>query len=160
MPTSDGYIVPIHFGGAVDWNATGDFLGEPDLKRKEFSTPESRLEHAKELHETLEQAFGRWTKYDLFEQANQRRGSIYGVVQSPAEVVASGQYRHRNYFAEIDHPVIGAARYPGAPFIMSGTPWNASSPAPLLGQDNQRVYCEQLGLSSAELSILRAAEVI
>ena len=160
MPTSDGYIVPIHFGGAVDWDAAGDFLGEPDLKRQEFSTPEGRLEHAKELHETLEKAFGRWNKYELFEQANERRGSIYGVVQSPAEVVASGQYRYRNYFTEIDHPVIGPATYPGAPLIMSSTPWKTSSPAPLLGQDNQRIYCEQLGLSPAELSILRASEVV
>ncbi len=160
MPTSDGYIVPIHFGGAVDWDATGDFLGEPDLKSEKFSTPMSRLEHAKELHETLEKAFGRWEKYELFEQANKRRGSIYGIVQSPAEVVASGQNGHRNYFAEIDHPVIGAATYPGAPLIMNGTPWKASLPAPLLGQDNQRVYCQQLGLSSAELTILRASEVV
>ncbi|MDA0770596.1 MAG: CoA transferase [Chloroflexi bacterium] len=160
MPAKDGYIVPIHFGGAVDWDDPSDFLGEPDLKREDFSTPERRLEHAKELHEALERGFGRWNKYDLFQEAHKRRGSIYGVVQSPAEVVDSEQYRHRGYFTEIDHPVIGPATYPGAPFRMSGTPWEASCPAPMLGQDNQRIYREKLGLSKDELMVLRASGVV
>ena len=160
MPAKDGHIVPIHFGGVVDWDETGDFLGEPELKREEFSTPEGRLEHAKELHETLERAFGRWNKFELFQEAHKRRGNIYGVVQSPAEVVGSGQYRHRGYFVEVVHPIIGPAIYPGAPFIMSGTPWQASSPAPTLGQDNQRIYCGELGLSSDELMALRASGIV
>ena len=160
MPARDGYVVPIHFGGAVDWAAVSDFLGEPDLRRKEFSTPEGRLEHARELRETLERAFGRWNKYELFQEAHKRRGSIYGVVQSPAEVVDNEQYRHRGYFAEVDHPVIGPATYPGAPFTMSGTPWQASCPAPTLGQDNQRVFCGELGMSADELMALRASRVV
>lgn len=160
LPAKDGYVVPIHFGGAINWNDLSEFLGEPVLKREEFATPVSRLEHAKELHDTLEQAFGRWNKYDMFQEAHKRRGSIYGVVQSPAEVVASDQYRHREYMQEIDHPVIGTATYPGAPFIMSGTPWQASGPAPLLCQHNQQVYCQTLGLSMNELAILRASGVV
>ena len=160
MPAKNGYVVPIHFGGVVDWDVTGDFLKEPDLKREEFSTPEGRLEHARELHETLERAFSRWDKYELFQEAHKRRGNIYGVVQSPAEVVESDQYRYRGYFAEVDHPAIGRATYPGAPFIMSGTPWQASSPAPALGQHNLSVYCDQLGLEADDLKILRASGVV
>ena len=40
VPTKDGYIVPIHFGGAVDWDGVADFIDAPDLKDEAFATPE------------------------------------------------------------------------------------------------------------------------
>jgi CoA:oxalate CoA-transferase len=160
MPARDGYTVPIHFGGSVDWNELSDFLGEPELKNEEFSTPQGRLDNARQLYEALEKGFSQWDKYELFYAAHKRRGHIYGVVQSPPEVVDSPQYRERGYFADIEHPVLGKARYPGAPFIMSGTPWRAKSPAPTLGQHNKEVLCDGLGYSPQELALLRAAGVV
>lgn len=160
VATKDGYAVPIHFGGSVDWESTADFLGAPELKDEKFSTAESRLANARELHAALTKGFVQWDKYELFQAAHQRRGHIYGVVQSPAEVVDSPQYKERSYFADIEHPVIGNAKYPGAPFIMSRTPWKANSPAPLLGQYNEDVLCGRLGYSRDELTQLRASGVI
>jgi crotonobetainyl-CoA:carnitine CoA-transferase CaiB-like acyl-CoA transferase len=50
--------------------------------------------------------------------------------------------------------------YPGAPFIMSATPWRAGSSAPTLGEHNSEIYGEKLGYSNAELVRLTAAGVI
>ena len=160
VPTQDGYIVPIHFGGAVDWNGVADFIGAPALKDEAFATPESRFDNAQALQEALESGMTRWRKFDLFREAHKRRGHIYGVVHSPAEVLASEQYTARGYFASVDHPVIGEATYPGAPFIMSKTPWQAGSSAPLLGQHNAEIFCDRLGLSSDELNTLTASGVV
>ncbi len=160
VSTQDGYIVPIHFGGAVDWNGVADFIGAPALKDEAFSTPESRFNNAQALQEALEAGMSHWRKFDLMRQAHQRRGHIYGVVQSPAEVLASEQYNARSYFAHIRHPAIGDAIYPGAPFIMSKTPWNALTPAPLLGENNREILCDTLGLSLEDLNLLTASGVV
>ena len=160
VPTKDGYIVPIHFGGAVDWDGVADFIDAPALKDEAFDTPDSRFNNAQALQQALEHGMTQWRKFDLMREAHKRRGHIYGVVHSPAEVLASEQYSERGYFASISHPVIGEAVYPGAPFIMSETPWQALSPAPLLGEYNHEILCGQLGLSPEELSMLTASGVV
>ena len=160
VPTKDGYIVPIHFGGAIDWDGVADFIGAPALKDDAFATPESRFDNAQALQEALEEGMTGWRKFDLMREAHKRRGHIYGVVHSPAEVLASEQYEARAYFTGIDHPVIGEATYPGAPFIMSATPWQASFPAPLLGEHNRQVLCDRHGLSLDDLNLLTASGVV
>ena len=155
VPTRDGYIVPIAFGG-VDWNATAEFLESEELKEERFATRESRVENASDLDGILMATFAQHDKLDLFYRANQRRGLIYGVVQDASELVENPQYQHREYFRDVDHPVAGRARYPGAPFEMEGTPWSIRSPAPMLGQDNDSVYTGELGLSAEEVDQLAA----
>ena len=56
LPTKDGHAVPIHFGG-VGWEEAADFLGAPELKEERFSTPQGRLDNARELHDILIEAF-------------------------------------------------------------------------------------------------------
>ena len=160
VPTQDGHIVPIHFGGAVDWGSVADFIDAPALKDEAFATPESRFDNAQALQEALEAGMTKWRKFDLMREAHKRRGHIYGVVHSPAEVLASEQYAARAYFADIDHPVIGEATYPGAPFIMSETPWSAETPAPLLGEHNREVLCDRLGLSLNDINLLTSSGVL
>ena len=159
VETSDGYIVPIAFGG-VDWNATVDFLESDELADQRFSTPEGRLEYAVDLDRILRDAFRQYEKEDLFYRANQRRGLIYGMVQDASELYQNHQYRHRQYFVEVDHPVAGKAEYPGAPLGMSRTPWSIESPAPTIGQHNVEVYVEELGISHEELGQLVASGVV
>ena len=81
-------------------------------------------------------------------------------MQSPEEVLDNPQYQHRGYFIEQDHPIVGPVTYPGAPFIMSGTPWEASLPAPSLGEHNEEVFRNRLGYSSDDLARLRGAGVV
>ncbi|MQG57056.1 MAG: CoA transferase [SAR202 cluster bacterium] len=159
VETSDGYIMPIAFGG-VDWCATADFLNAPELKEDRFATPEGREEHADELQEILSSTFAGWKKFDLFYEAHKQRRLIYGVVQDGKEALNNPQYESRGYFVDIDHPVAGLHTYPGAPFNMSETPWRASSSAPTLGQHNSEIYGNRLGYSKAELARLAAAGVI
>ena len=160
VATADGYIVPIHFGGAVDWDAAADFLGAPELRDGRFGTAESRADNAEGLQAALEAGMLRWRKFELMREAHKRRGHIYGVVHSPAEALASEQYGARGYFADLEHPAFGRARYPGAPFVMSKTPWQAAAAAPGLGEHNREIYCGRLGLSLDELGALAAAGVV
>jgi len=158
--TSDGYISPNPgIGAGLDWSAYVEFLGAPELDDEKFSTPSARLANAEELGELLDRYFLSQNKLDMFFAAHKRR-YIYGVVQSPQEVLADAQYQARGYFVDIDHPRAGTATYPGAPFLMDGTPWHASRPAPTLGQHNREVYGLWLRYGQDDLARLRESEVI
>ena len=65
------------------------------------------------------------------------------------------QLEERGYFAEIEHPVMGRLRVPGEMFRLPECPWSLRRTAPMLGQHNKEVYCEELGLSQGELVNLR-----
>ena len=135
-------------------------MSRTNLAAEKFATAESRVQNAAELDRVIAETFAGHEKFDLFYRANQRRGLIYGVVQEPSEVRENPQYEHRRYFREVDHPVAGRADYPGPPFNMEGTPWRVRSPAPTLGQHNEEVYCDELGMSRDELARLAEAGVV
>lgn len=60
---------------------------------------------------------------------------------------------------EADHPVAGKVKYPGRPYIMSETPWHEAR-APLQGEHNTMVYCDQLGYTKQDLVKLRKTGII
>ena len=158
--TSDGHILPNPgIGAGLDWNVVVDFLEAPELDDEKFSTPSARLANAEELGEILDRIFLTRNKFEMFFAAQQKR-FIYGVVQSPEEVLADEQFKHRGFFVEIDHPVVGTLTYPGAPFLMERTPWEVRRPAPTLGQHNGEVFGNRLGYAGEDLARLRALEVI
>ena len=157
---SDGYILPNPgIGAGLNWRSVVEFLEEPELDNERFADASARLANAEELGTILDRCFETKKKTDVFYAAHERR-FIYGIVQSPEEVLDNPQYQHRGYFVEQDHPIVGPATYPGAPFIMSGTPWEASLPAPSLGEHNEEVFQNRLGYSSDDLARLRGAGVV
>ena len=94
----------------------------------------------------------------------EQTGMAYGVPVSPVrsvkEVVADEQLAFRNFFVEIDHPETGTLKYPGAPYKLSGTPWEIKRHAPLLGEHNEKIYCRMLGYSKQDLVRMRRAGII
>jgi crotonobetainyl-CoA:carnitine CoA-transferase CaiB-like acyl-CoA transferase len=61
---------------------------------------------------------------------------------------------------EVEHPLGGSAKMPGNPIKLSETYEDTFTPPPLLGQHNQEVYSALLGMSQAELIILKNNGVI
>ena len=157
--TADGHMLPSPgLSANFEWKTVVDFLGLPELDDDRFATPSARLANAEELGRIFDEYFIKQNKYDMF-YASHRHRFIYGVIQSPEEVLADPQFESRGYFADIEHPVTGRLKYPGAPFNMEATPWRAA-PAPTLGQHNQEVLADQLGLSSSRMEQLRSDGVI
>ena len=158
--SADGHLLPNPgIGAGLDWNIVVDFLGLPELDDERFSTPSARLVNAEELGRILDEYFIKQNKYDMFYASHEKR-FIFGVIQSPEEVMADPQFEARNYFVDIDHPALGTLKYPGAPFEMSGTPWEARSSAPTLGQHNQEVIGQRLGHTNEQLAQMRAMQII
>jgi CoA:oxalate CoA-transferase len=81
-------------------------------------------------------------------------------VNSPEDLLNNVQLKAREYFVDIDHPKTGKVAYPGAPFKLSESPWKIRSPAPLLGQHNEEIYCRQLGYTKEDMVKLREGRII
>ena len=158
--SADGHLLPNPgMGVGLDWKNVVDFLGLPILDDDKFNTPSARLANAEELGRILDEYFIKQNKYDRFYAAHERR-FIFGVIQSPEEVMADPQFEARNFFVDIGHPVLGTLKYPGAPFEMSGTPWEARNAAPTLGQHNQEVIGKRLVHTPEQLVQMRALQII
>ena len=63
-------------------------------------------------------------------------------------------------FFELDHPVIGPARFEGTPIHFSEIEPDTWRSAPLLGEDNAYVFTEVLGMPADEVAELAAEGVI
>ena len=157
---SDGYILPNPgITARLDWSVVADFLEAPELNDDRFNTASARLSNAEALGEVMDRNFFNKKMYDMFYAAHKLR-FIYGMVQSPEQVLADVQFAAREFFVDVEHPATGKVRYPGAPFQMGETPWQVKRPAPTLGEHNQELLGEPFGYSDMDLSRLRAMEVI
>ena len=66
----------------------------------------------------------------------------------------------RNFYREVDHPVIGKVKVPAALFNLSLTPYLYTRPAPTLGQHNSEIYVDGLEYSREDFVRLRQLDVI
>jgi CoA:oxalate CoA-transferase len=80
-------------------------------------------------------------------------------VNDVPSLLSDTQLNSRGFWVELDHPVVGKLKYPRGPLYSDaiGAP---SKAAPLLGEDNERIYCKELGYTREDLAVLRASGVI
>ena len=83
-----------------------------------------------------------------------------GKVTQPHRQPDLPQLAFRNFFEEVDHPVIGRSRYSTIPMKFSRGPERLHERhAPLLGEHNQELLSE-LGLTRSEIDALEAEGII
>jgi crotonobetainyl-CoA:carnitine CoA-transferase CaiB-like acyl-CoA transferase len=116
------------------------------------------MRYREEVGSLMQPWLCRHPKQEVY-HAGQTRGLAFGYLATLAEVLESPQHRAREYFVEIDHPVVGKHKYCGAPFRPLETPWQAVR-APLLGEHNEAIYGDGLGYPLQEMQRLRAEGVI
>lgn len=159
METKDGYIV---IGTPEDHHfiAFRELMGNPEwIAGKDWETLAYRSHHLMDVTTRLDDWMRQQSKHDIHHRAA-RMGIAVGPINSAPEVVSDEQFVYRDYFTEVEHPEAGKHRYAGWPYKMSATPARASRPAPLLGQHNQEVFCNELGYSAEEFEQLRHAGAV
>jgi len=136
----------------MEWQALCRVMGNPGWSQEErFSTLSKRKKHAEQLDELLGQWTGKRSAEELVGLL-QDAGVPAGVVQSAGDLAGDPHLKARDYFVQIEHPVLGKTISDASPIRfrdMTRADWKA---APLLGEDNQYVYRELLGLKEGELS--------
>jgi len=135
-------------------------MGNPPWADEElFKDTWSRGKYWESLQPLIEEWTTRHTKAELFQMAKEKSIPV-GPARTMDEVLSGEQFKVRDFFVDIEHPVAGTLTYPGAPCLYSETPWRIRRPAPTLGQHNEEIYCGQLGYSRTELVKLYETGII
>jgi len=141
-----------------EWNALRVAIGSPDWARgRKFATLRGRKENEEELDRYLAGWTRQFTPQEIMERL-QAVGVEAGVVMTCQEIMEDPSVR--NYlWEEVEHPEIGNYQVELAGFKLSKTPHQIRMPGPLLGQHNERVFTQILGLSPTEFAQLQGEGV-
>ncbi len=153
MPCQDGWII-VQTGGGASWEDLAEFFQCPELLEERFANRAQRAENGAELDRMVVEAIKERGKWELFPKAAAAR-MLFGLVQTPLELAQCPQLESRNFYREIEHPVIGRLRLPAELFKLSETPYQLRQPAPTLGQHNREIYSDGLGYDRQQLEQLQ-----
>jgi crotonobetainyl-CoA:carnitine CoA-transferase CaiB-like acyl-CoA transferase len=139
----------------ADWAALSQVAGLSCAADPDLASVTGRAAREAEL----DAAITAWTcRLDRFEAA--ARLLAIGVpataVTRPSERIDQDpNVATWGLWPEVNHPAIGRVRVDGLPVHLSETDWEIDAPAPLLGQHNDLVFGDILGLSEEEIDRLR-----
>jgi crotonobetainyl-CoA:carnitine CoA-transferase CaiB-like acyl-CoA transferase len=151
--------VTVAVSGEREWKAFCSVIGDPEWTLKEeFNDELSRWKNQDELDQNVEQ----WTRtlhpYEIVEKL-QKAGVMAGPSLSTKQAVEDLHLKEREFFVQADHPVLGRISVAGLPWKLSDSPRGNYSYPPLLGEHNDYVFGELLGLSREELEKLKEEKV-
>lgn len=159
LKCKDGWVF-LHVAEPHHWQRWVEIMGNPEWADEElFKDAYSRAEHWESLEPLMTEWSMKHTKAEIFEAARTKK-IPFSPVNSMADVMESRQLKERGFFVDIAHPEVGKLTYPGAPYKFPRTPWAIRRPAPLTGQHNEDVYCNQLGYAKRELVKMYEAGII
>jgi crotonobetainyl-CoA:carnitine CoA-transferase CaiB-like acyl-CoA transferase len=143
------------------WRALRAALGEPAWAMDSaLATREGR----RAAHDEIDARLREWTRTrPRSELVDELRalGIPASEVADPARLLQTNpQLRARGFFEAPDHPVVGPMPLPSLPFRYAGVDRWLRAPAPTLGQHNDEVLGDLLGVAADERAALEADGVI
>lgn len=156
----DGSMV-IGAGNDKLWQKLCVIMGQPELGLKpEFDTNWKRVQAHAEVKVIVEA----WTVtktakeiVDALLDAGVPAAPINNIEQVVNDPHIAGA---REMFVEVDHPVAGKMKITGSHIKLSDTKPGVKIPSPTLGQHNDQVYKELLGLSVEDIAAMKADGLI
>jgi crotonobetainyl-CoA:carnitine CoA-transferase CaiB-like acyl-CoA transferase len=137
-----------------------DVIGEPWAKDAALTTLAGRLAAQDRLDDDL----AAWTatrgRDDVVAAGRSAGLAVAPVKRPPERCDAEPDLAAWGLWPTVEHAKHGAQRVDGLPVHLSSTDWRLDRAGPVLGQDNERVFSEVLGLSTAEIGRLAAEGVI
>jgi benzylsuccinate CoA-transferase BbsE subunit len=171
-PCKDGFVAFYLFGGAMGavsnpaltrWmeeeGLAGDRMKTMDWPRFDIGrTPQEEIDT--HIVGPVGKFFQRHTREELWEGGITRRVMVYPVNDAEG-VLKDPQLRERGFWVQIEHPNLEEViTYPG-PFIRTaGDLCQVRGRAPLIGEHNEEIYIQELGLSNDDLAEMKAEKVI
>jgi CoA:oxalate CoA-transferase len=106
---------------------------------------------------------GEWMAQKMVDEVVQQlndAGVPCGKINKVPEVMSEPQIQARKMIVELEHPGIGKVPLVGVPIKLSETPGEINTPAPAVGEHNEEVYGNLLGLTPEQVSQLEEEGVI
>jgi crotonobetainyl-CoA:carnitine CoA-transferase CaiB-like acyl-CoA transferase len=123
-----------------------------------FNKMTKRKQHEKELDAIIES----WTcerDRDWIVNEFSKAGLAAAPSREARDVYADTHFHRRNVFLQVEHPELGLLEIIDTPWKISGLP-KPSRHAPLLGEHNDYVLKDLLGISEEEIQTLQEKEII
>jgi crotonobetainyl-CoA:carnitine CoA-transferase CaiB-like acyl-CoA transferase len=143
-----------------EWQGLCRALGNPPWTSDErFSTVTGRIENQDELDKYIEEWTCRHDNYEVM-YILQKEGVAAGPVLDQRDAYHDAHLQCRGFFELVSHREAGTHLYPGMLFNMNKTPLNIRKPAPCLGEHNDYVFKEVIGMSDGEIAELEKEQII
>jgi benzylsuccinate CoA-transferase BbsF subunit len=143
-----------------EWDKFCDVLGNPPWTKDErFADAYSRWKNQEELDRLIEEWTQALTPQEV-EEKLQRNGIAAIPSFNSEELYFSPHLEERNFWVKVKHPVIGEQTVVAPPWKLSETPAEITRPSPLMGEHNQHVFGDLLGMSESEIQDLVREKVI
>jgi benzylsuccinate CoA-transferase BbsF subunit len=143
----------------ASWRGLTAAMGHPGWAASaRFASCEERVANIDRLHAEL----ARYTSdFDDYELAERLQG--FGVAAAPvlnvADLLADPHYRARKTFIEIEHP-LGFVETVYGNYVKTTRAAPVYAPGPTMGQDNERVFRDLLGISESRYRELVERKII
>ena len=156
----DDKWVSIAVSTEAEWQAFCQVMGNPDWTRDEkFSDAYGRWKYQEELDRLVTEWTVNYTHYEVTGMLQK-----VGVAAMPSfsnqEIFSDPHFKERKLAVEVEHPTMGKQVVLGAPWKLSQTPAEVTKASPVMGENNEYVFGELLGLSSNEIKQLMDEQVI
>jgi benzylsuccinate CoA-transferase BbsF subunit len=151
--TGDDEWVAITVFNDHEWQAFCQASGHAEwITDPRFATFLARKDNEDELEKLIAQ----WTANQTAEKVEdmlQKAGVPAHKVLKSSEIMSDSQMVHRGYYVRMDHCEMGNVAYDfQASFILSKTPRKLDRPSPCLGEHNEWVFKDLLGMTDDEIS--------
>jgi crotonobetainyl-CoA:carnitine CoA-transferase CaiB-like acyl-CoA transferase len=139
-------------------------LGEMGNSERLVDTERFDAAARRAAHDEIDRAIAAWCADQDATSLTERlvaRGIPAAPVTSAALLPRNPQLRARRFFETVAHPVVGTHQHPGLPLRTSeraGSWYTRASPT--LGEHNEDILTQLLGLSSADIEQLQADGII
>ena len=143
-----------------EWQGLCRTMGNPLWAGEErFADHAGRYKNHDEFDQLVEAWTVQYDKYELF-QILQHNGVPAGPVHHERDTYNDPHLNTRGFFETIHHNDTGTYRYPGFLWKMSETPMTVRTPPCDMGEHNDYVFREVLGMSEEEISELEKEKII
>jgi crotonobetainyl-CoA:carnitine CoA-transferase CaiB-like acyl-CoA transferase len=152
--------VSISVGSQPEWQRFCVAIGRQGwLEDKRFADEQSRRTNAAEL-DALIDAWSAEQDPNAAAQVLQAGGVAAGSVVSIAQLLEDKHLNDRGFVVEVDHPESGVRKTVGLPWKIDGVLEPDYGRSPLLGESNDYVFKDLLGLSDEDIEELKKKDVI
>jgi formyl-CoA transferase len=143
----------------VGWEPITNLIGRPELATDpEWSTPEARVSKLGKMFQLIEEWTVLHSKHDVLAKLNQFNVPC-GPILSTKELIEDESLAANEMVVRVAHPDRGEFTTVGCPIKLSDSPVEIERP-PLLGEHNEEIYANELGLEAAQLAELKSTGVI
>jgi crotonobetainyl-CoA:carnitine CoA-transferase CaiB-like acyl-CoA transferase len=146
----------------VEWmeleGKANDFLRQIDWESLDYGSVTQEFRN--NFEEPIAAFFKDKTKDEIIEEGS-KRGVVVYASNSARDLLEYPQLQSRNYWIELSHPELeDKITYPGPFFKSSEVSWQMKRRAPLIGEHNEEIYIDLLGVTKEELLLLKTNNIV